>query len=204
MIMEEKEEQQDLFDEMENENVGNNQEFGEKMDEETKEEKQDLFEESVHDEKKENTSTDGPVMPIQANLEADLFGEDDGTAKVDIQVEESTVKKLVTEILQVSNIDEISMKQIREELTTKHSIDCQKHKKLIRDTVDSYLADHPAEDDNQEITDALGERNTVQAGNKRKSGICLLPFTSLLCSQFLSSFCKTSLFISCIIRVYGN
>jgi chromatin remodeling complex protein RSC6 len=188
--MEAQEEQHNLISEVKDENEVKKQETIDTKEEETKEEKQDLFEEADHDRKIENASTDNNSVPIQADLETDLFGEDEGTIKEDARGEEETIKNLVTEILRASNLDEISMKQIREELTMKHSIDCQKHKKLIRDTIDSYLAEHPVEDDNQEITDALGERNTVK---KRKSGIHhLLPFllTSLNRLIFVIVFAK--------------
>lgn len=160
----------------------------------------DLFEAPSDEEGGLQRSAPADSEPRSSELEDDLFGADgdeneptDENKSTNDLVHESPdkngkkssengetkelIKNAIVEILKSVNINEFSMRQIREELASRYSIDTDKHKKFIRGTIEASLMELQQKEDEADshaVDNALGQRNTVleeTPSKKRKSGI---------------------------------
>jgi hypothetical protein len=124
-------------------------------------------------------------------LEDELFGDDNEPVEevpsVEVKNESAEdrvkVTNAVAEILKNSNLNEITIKGIREQLSSSYNIDTKEHKQLIKEIIESQLAEQQELIDNDEtngelaegdeLDDVLGKRNTevVSVKKKRPSGM---------------------------------
>jgi hypothetical protein len=123
-------------------------------------------------------------------LEDELFGDDnepvEEAPKVEVKNESAEdrgkITNAVAEILKNSNLNEITINGIKEQLSSSYNIDTKEHKQLIKEIIESQLAEQQELIDNDEtngeaaegdeLDDVLGKRNTevVSVKKKRPSG----------------------------------
>ena len=162
------------------------------MAEVSKDGSDDLFDGMETDEKEPIVEqVNGPSPDDLDILEDELFG-DDALDKQE-EEEEKQIQLAALEILNASNVQELTLRQIREQLAEKYQINTDKHKKLIRTIVETYLSEHQnlEEDlekkDDDEVQATLGQRNTEVTGKKKRpsGNLTLLLFHSR--SKIMSS-----------------
>lgn len=145
---------------------------------------EDLFAENEQGKIQENeVEVTTSMAVIDEELEDELFG-DDLEDRQEAE-EEKQIQTAALDLLTNANVNEISLRQIRQQLAEKYSIDTEKHKKLIRNIVETYVSEHQNpedqldegeesgeknddDDDDDEVRDTLGKRDTEV--KKRKSG----------------------------------
>lgn len=151
---------------------------------------EDLFAENEQGKIQENeVEMTTSIAVIDEELEDELFG-DDLEDRQEAE-EEKQIQTAALDLLTNANVNELSLRQIRQQLAEKYSIDTEKHKKLIRNIVETYVSEHQNpedqlgegeeagekndEDDDDEVRDTLGKRDTEV--KKRKSGeFCSIHF----------------------------
>jgi upstream activation factor subunit UAF30 len=114
-----------------------------------------------------------------SDLDEDFFGDENEADAQKDTADHEKIQQTVSEILKNSNINELSIKDIKEQLSSKYEIDIKKNKQFIRETIEKQLADSEvpveADGDDGELDAATGKRNTTAVTAKKRQSVFSKP-----------------------------